>query len=318
MDKIFTLKNYKIASLIFAFLFLFFGTFKVVDITKFSVEALPAPNAPALIIGIILLAVSIIIYFEVGIDIFNLNKVKIISIKNDVLSVKIERACINIHFCKIEDVEKKDDTVVVLPANEYFDDECIKDKKSSLGAYVDKYFKNQIPEFQRIVAEELSNKNVPMTKQNKKDGEEHQNSYGIGACVLLESPINSSEKVLLVSVTEQRAGLGLYSNISFVYKAVNAIYKKATDNRIRNIYVPLLGSGHGGLNKRIALLSLVTAFAELIEKDRGNKIQTLNIVVYKNAKDIDIEKKIVRKILKFGVGLAVAKDNARNSRIEES
>lgn len=318
MEKIFTLKNYKIASLIFAFLFLFFGIFKVNDIAKFSIEALPTPNVPALIIGTVLLAMSIIIYFEVGIDIFNLNTVKIRNLKNDILSVKIERACINIHFCKIEEVEKIDDAVVVLPANEYFDDDCIKDKKSSLGAYVDKYFKNQISEFQKVVSNELSAKNVPATEKYKKEGEEPQNSYGIGTCVLLEKPINTSEKVLLVSVTEQRAGLGLYSNISFVYKAVNSIYKKATDNRIRNIYVPLLGSGHGGLNKRIALLSLVTAFAELIEKDRGNKIQTLNIVVYNSGKHIDIERKIVRKILKFGVGLAIAKDNGRNPLEEES
>lgn len=317
MENIFTLKNYKIASLIFAFLFLFFGIFKVIDITKFSVEALPTLNFPALIIGIVFLTVSIINYFEIGIDIFNLNTIKIKTLKNDGLSVKIERACINILFCKIEEVEKKDDAVVVLPANEYFDDECIMDKKSSLGAYVDKYFKNQISEFQKIVADELSNKNAPITGQNKKDGEGLQNSYGIGTCVLLEKPINTSEKILLVSVTEQRAGLGLYSNISFVYKAVSGIYKKATDNRIKNIYVPLLGSGHGGLNKRIALLSLVTAFAELMEKDKGNKIQTLNIVIYKNGNDMDIQKTIVSKILKFGVGLAVAKDSASNFSAEE-
>ena len=318
MEKIFTLKNYKIASLIFAFLFLFFSIFKVNDITKFSIEALPTPNVPALIIGIVLLAISIIIYFEVGIDIFNLNTVKIKSLKNDGISVKIERACIIIHFCKIEEVEKKDEAVVVLPANEYFDDECIKDKKSSLGAYIDKYFKNQISDFQEAVSTELSNKNVPCTVQNKKEEEKPQNSYGIGTCVLLKNPIKTSETVLLVSVTEQRAGLGLYSNISFVYKAVNGIYKKATDNRIRNIYIPLLGSGHGGLNKRIALLSLVTAFAELMEKDRGNKIQTLNIVIYKSGKDIDIERKIVKKILKFGVGLAIAKDNAKSLPTNES
>lgn len=318
MDKIFTLKNYKIASLIFAFLFLFFGTFKVNDITKFSIEALPTPNFTALVIGIIFLLISIIIFFELGVDIFNLNTIKIKNLKNDGLCVQIERACILIHFSKIEGIEKKADAVVVLPSNEYFDDDCIKDKKSSLGAYIDKYFKNQIPEFQRAVSKELTEKNVPFTEQNKKEGEPPQNSYGIGTSILLTKPINTSETVLLVSVTEQRAGLGLYSNISFVYKAVNGIYKKVIDNRIRNIYVPLLGSGHGGLNKRVALLALVTAFAELIKKDGGNKIQTLNIVIFKGEKDADIERKIVRKILKFGVGLAIAKDNGRIISEEDS
>jgi hypothetical protein len=126
MDKIFTLKNYKVASLIFSFLFLFFGVFKVNDITKLSIETLPNLNIPALLIGITFLAMSIIIYFELGIDIFNVNTIKIKSLKNGKLSVQIERACIVIHFCRIEEVEKKKDAVVVLPANEYFDDDCIK------------------------------------------------------------------------------------------------------------------------------------------------------------------------------------------------
>jgi hypothetical protein len=191
-------------------------------------------------------------------------------------------------------------------------------KEVSLGAYIDKFFKNQISEFQRVVTEELTRKNFPITKQNKKENESPQDSYGIGTSVLLRNPINTPETVMLISVTEQRAGLGLYSNISFVYKAVNGIYKKVTDNRISNIYVPLLGSGHGGLNKRIALLSLVTAFAELIKKDGGTKIETLNIIIFKNNKSVDIEKKIVKKILKFGVGLAVAKDNGKNVSDEDS
>lgn len=318
MDKIFTLKNYKVASLIFAFLFLFFGIFKVNDITKFSIEALPNLNFPAILMGIVFLALSIIIYFELGIDIFNLNNIKIKNLKNDRLSVQIERACMIVHFCKIEEVEKKMDAVVVLPANEYFDDECIKDKKSSLGAYIDKYFKNQISEFQAAVSKELHEKNVPFIKQNKKEDETPQDSYGIGTSILLKNPINTSETVLLISVTEQRAGLGLYSNISFVYKAVSGIYKKVTDYRISNIYVPLLGSGHGGLNKQIALLSLVTAFAELIKKDGGAKIQTLNIIIFKNEKDVDIKRKNVKKILKFGVGLAVTKDNDRYIFKEEN
>lgn len=318
MDKIFTLKNYKIASLIFAFLFLFFGIFRVNDISKFSIETLSNPNLAALSIGFIFLVISIIIYFELGVDIFNLNTIKIKNLKDDGLCVQIERACILVHFSKIEEIEKKTDAVVVLPANEYFDDECIKDKKSSLGAYIDKYFKNQIPEFQRTVMEELVKRSIPVTGQNKKEGEPPQNSYGIGTSILLTKPMNTSETVLLISVTEQRAGLGLYSNISFVYKAVNEIYKKVIDNRIRNVYVPLLGSGHGGLNKRVAFLALVTAFAELIKKDGGNKIQTLNIVIFKRDKDVDIKKRIVRKILKFGVGLAVSKDSGRIVSEEDS
>lgn len=307
MDKIFTLKNYKIASLIFSFLFLFFGIFKVNDASKFLIDIRQNVSIPALIIGSVFLVISVVIYFELGVDLFNLNAVKIKCLKNDGLCVQIERSCIFVHFNRLEEVDKKSDVVVVLPANEYFDDECIRDKKSSLGAYIDKNFKNQIDEFQKSVRHVLAEKSFPSTLQKKKEDETLQNSYGVGTCLLLTKPINSSENILLVSVTEQRAGLGLYSNISFVYKAVNEIYKKVVDNRIRDVYIPLLGSGHGGLNKRVAFLALVTAFAELMKKD--GKINSLNIVVYKNGKDINISRRIVRKILKFGVGLAISKES---------
>jgi hypothetical protein len=168
MDKIFTLKNYKIASLLFSFLFLFFGIFKVHDASKFLIDVRQDPSISALTIGIIFLIISVVIYFELGIDLFNLNAVRIKSIKNDSLCVQIERSCILVHFNRLEEIEKKSDVVVVLPANEYFDDECISDKKSSLGAYIDKNFKNQIDEFQKTVRSILTEKPYPNTLQKKR------------------------------------------------------------------------------------------------------------------------------------------------------
>ena len=61
MDKILTLKNYKIASLLFAFLFLFYGIFQVNDATKFSSEVRSTPSLLAVSVGIIFLIVSILI-----------------------------------------------------------------------------------------------------------------------------------------------------------------------------------------------------------------------------------------------------------------
>jgi hypothetical protein len=306
MDKIFTLKNYKIASLIFAFLFLFFGVFKVNDISKFSMEVLLHPSIVSLTIGFIFLIISIALYLEIGIDLFSLNRVHIKRLKDDSLCTRIGKTNLIVHFDKLQEISKKENSVVVLPANEYFDDECINDRKSSLGAYIDKYFRNHLNEFQNLVSLKLTQNCYVSNLHKKKEDENEQKSYGIGACVFLDKPLNTSEKILLVSVTEQRAGIGLYSNISFVYKAVNEIYKKVVDNRIKNIYIPLLGSGHGGLNKRVALLNLVTAFTEPIIKANTDKIENINIVIYKDGDKIDIMKNIVKKIIKFGVGLAVS------------
>jgi len=311
MDKVFTLKNYKIASLIFAFLFLFFGIFKVNDLSKFAIEVLPHPYLISVIIGALFLMISLILYFEIGIDLFSLHRIRISKIKNESIYTEIGKTNLIIRFDKLENVVKKENSVVVLPANEYFDDECIKDSKSALGAYLDKYFRNNLDQFQKLVNDKLAQSCSECTLQKKKEDDGEQKSYGIGCCVFLDKPLNSAEKILLVAVTEQRAGLGLYSNISFVYKAVNEIYRKIIDHRIKNVYIPLLGSGHGGLNKRIALLTLITAFTELLKKDNGDKIDSLKIVIYKNDKVQDISNRTARKILSFGVGLATSKDKAK-------
>jgi hypothetical protein len=118
MDKIFTLKNYKIASLVFAFLFLFFGVFQVNDATKFSFDTRSTPSIIAIVIGLLFLIVSIVIYFELGIDIFNLTNVKIKKINEGKLCVQIERTCIIVHFNKLELVEKKQiQSLFYLPMN---------------------------------------------------------------------------------------------------------------------------------------------------------------------------------------------------------
>jgi O-acetyl-ADP-ribose deacetylase (regulator of RNase III) len=311
MEKIFTLKNYKIASLIFAFLFLFFSVFKVIDISKLAIEILPRPYIIGLCIGAILLILSLFLYLEIGIDLFSLSRIKISKLKNDGICTEIGKTNLTIHFDKLEDISKAENSVVVLPANEYFDDECIKDCKSVLGCYIDKYFRNQLDQFQTLVNEKLNHSGYESTLQKKKQGDTEQKSYGIGSCVFLNKPLNSTERILLIAVTEQRAGVGLYSNISFVYKAVNEIYKKVVDNRIKNIYIPLLGSGHGGLYKRIALLTLITSFTELLKKDNGDKIDNIKIIIYKNGKHQDIPNRVARKILSFGVGLAISKDKAK-------
>lgn len=316
MEKIFNLKNYKIASLVFAFLFLFGGVFKINDITKLSIEPYEHPYILSIIIGGVFLIISLILYFEIGIDLFSLNKIKISKNKDGSLCTKIGKTKLIIHFDKLQEIQKDEDSVVILPANEYFDDECISDRKSALGAYVDKFFRNKLVEFQSAVRSKLALPNrYEVTLRKKQKDKPEQKSYGIGSSVFLDKALNTSERILLVSVTEQREGMGLYSNIGFIFKAVNEIHREIADNRINNIYIPLLGSGHGGLNKRIALLILITAFSEILSKDHCDKLDTLNIVIYKDDNRQDISNKVVKKIISVGVGLAISKEG--NEAVKE-
>lgn len=288
------------------------GLFDVQDITKFQVtihSTFPSSSIIAIGIGIILILIGIsifiITYFDLGLGIFNSIKIKI-EITNGKYTTNIDRTKLIIHFGKIEEIEKTEgNSVVILPANEFFDDECIHDKDSSLGAYIQKYYKNQEKEIQKLVLSSLDSQNLPKILVEKEKGKQKE-SYGIGTSVFLDNPLNTKEKIILVSVTEKRAGKSLYSNISFIFNAINKVCSIISDKRINSIYIPLLGSGHGGVRKEVALFSLILAFTENIKKGFGSNINSINIVIFqKEAKSKpEIRKNIAKKIIKFAIQIA--------------
>lgn len=73
-------------------------------------------------------------------------------------------------------------TVVALPANEYFDDECVSDVNSALGAYVDRHFKDSLHRFLDEIQAALRGlpcERVPRAERRIDD------SYGIGQAIYL-------------------------------------------------------------------------------------------------------------------------------------
>lgn len=291
------------------------GLFDVQDITKFQVNIhsiFSLSSILAIVIGIILIVIGIIIfvitYFDLGLGIFNSINIKI-EITNGKYTTNIDRTKLIIHFGKIEEVEKAEENfVIILPANDFFDDECINDKGSSLGAYIQKYYKNQEKEIQKLVSSSLDSQNLSKILVEKEKGKQKE-SYGIGTSVFLDNPLNTKEKIILVSVTEKRAEKSLYSNISFIFKAINKICSIISDKRINSIYIPLLGSGHGGLSKEVALFSLILAFTENIKKGFGSNIDSINIVIFqKDTKSKpEIRKNVAKKIIKFAIQIASPK-----------
>lgn len=139
---------------------------------------------------------------------------------------------INIAFGRIQEVAKDiPKSMVVLPANEYFDDECINDSNSSLGAYVQSVFPNQASEIQRLIQEELIS--VKSRKIEKEPGV-MQGSYGVRFGVFLKESLHSQQPVLFISVTTKRSGEGLRAEMSHIFEAVKEIQKVAADHRIES------------------------------------------------------------------------------------
>lgn len=84
------------------------------------------------------------------------------------LWTRVDDCEIRIKYGRVEECVHTSEAVVVLPCNEYFDDECINDRRSALGAYINRIFEGQFSSFSSLIREECSRK-LGMGTQQKKD-----------------------------------------------------------------------------------------------------------------------------------------------------
>jgi hypothetical protein len=59
-----------------------------------------------------------------------------------------------------------------------------------------------------------------------------------------------------------------------------------TNHRLTRLYVPLLGSGHGGMKEEVSLVCMLLAFGELHRKS-AYKIKELTVVVFRSSIDAE-------------------------------
>ena len=302
MYKFLEKQSYLVILLVLGIFLFLFGFFDVTDISKLQVCARGSAVWPSAVLGTILCIVSVLLYTQ---DNLALGWFKTTKVKNvgDGLCAKFQGAEINIIFGRIEEVSKQQGRcMVVLPANEYFDDECINDKKSTLGAYVNSNFPNQAEQLNRLITNELTA--VKARKVEKEVGVE-QDSYGIGAGVFLNEPLGSKQPILFLAVTIKRAGEGLRAEMSYIFQAVNKIQQEAADHRIDSVCVPIMGSGHGGLRKEVALFGLLLAICDGVTKPFGHHIRQYNVVVfrYHGNERPSISRKASKRLLKAALGM---------------
>jgi hypothetical protein len=193
-----------------------------------------------------------------------------------VVSVSLGRASVRVEVGRIQDYQSSDPrTVIALPANEYFDDECISDKNSSLGAFVQHYFGEPINDFVRQVQTELvgiPTQRVPRTERRIDD------SYGIGQTVFLNKLL-PDYRLILVSATTERTGIGLRAEPHFLYAALEGIVEALNEHRMNSLTMPVMGSGHGGMPFPIAVLFNLLAVRSIVTDDLGRHLNEIRIVV---------------------------------------
>lgn len=194
-------------------------------------------------------------------------------------SLQLGRAKVSVEIGRIQDYQPGDSqTVIALPANEYFDDECISDTHSSLGAFVQHHFGGNIDDFVRQVRAELVD--VP-TQRVPRAERRIDNSYGIGQAVYL-SKLLPKHRLILVSATTERTGIGLRAEPHFLYASVEGIIEVLNENRMSSLTMPVLGSGHGGMPFPVAVLFNLLAVRSIVMEDLGRHVKEIRIVVFES------------------------------------
>jgi hypothetical protein len=184
------------------------------------------------------------------------------------LKLELGRTIVNLRIGKIQDSVGLDkDTAVILPVNTSFIDDCIRDEKSATGAYILNYYPDRISELPRIMIEQLEKYGY----KRKDDG-----TYEPGTTILLPPPYNAPAKVLMTASTLRKEKLGIRAEPSIICECIRKIFEFTSDKKISKFRMPVLGSGHGGLDINEALFLLMLTIKYYSER------------VYHHVKQIDI------------------------------
>lgn len=190
-------------------------------------------------------------------------------------------------------------TAVVLPCNEYFDDRCVDDTGSALGAYANRAFEGQVNEFVSLMKEECKRRLGP-GKEQRKTVDERAESFGVGRCVMLIRPLGRAMPIALLSTTTQRVDQGLASRISYLFDGMRALVACLANERINKAVIPLLGSGHGGVYRPLALVGLLAAVAEVARYGQGaQRLRKVTIILFKRDEKsaAEVDEVVVRRAL---------------------
>ena len=84
-----------------------------------------------------------------------------------------------------------------------------------------------------------------------------QGEYPPGTSIILPSPYDSPVNIILTASTIRKKGEGIVAEPSNISKCIEEVFKLTSDKKIRKLYLPIIGSGHGGLDLYDALVFLI-------------------------------------------------------------
>lgn len=160
-------------------------------------------------------------------------------------SLKFNSTTITIKIANIQDEENlTNDSAFVLPANTTFADDCVTDNKSALGSFFSKHHSEKLPTFNQRIKEILNNQNILPVEDNH---------YEPGTVILLPEEFSIKAKVILIASSVRSTDKGFYTDPAIISNSIFNLFKETSEKRISTFYIPIIGSGHAGLELTQAL-----------------------------------------------------------------
>jgi hypothetical protein len=224
-----------------------------------------SPNWIMLIIGILLVMISFGTYVLTREDRRIDKKASIrkgISFSFDQLSVHLKEG-------KIQEVPQlSKDCAVVLPANTSFIDDCITDEKSALGAFFLKYHADKIPRAPQDFESQLKQ----LGYQRSENG-----AYPLSTTIILPQEYDTPAKTIITASSVRKETSGIRAEPSSICECIRKVFTVTADKKISKIYMPILGSGYGGLDINSALLFLLLSIRHYA--NHYHHLKSINIIV---------------------------------------
>ncbi|MFH1743733.1 MAG: macro domain-containing protein [bacterium] len=172
----------------------------------------------------------------------------------------------------VENFSGGDHAVVVLPANTSFDDQCIHDKRSALGSFFLTHFPSGIDVIQELIRREAA--------RECGETEEYFRTAPAGTTIILDKPLGSCFRIMITAVTSFDAEQGITADTLSLISSVKQVFRRASQNRISSITMPVLGTGHGGLDFKAALSLLLVQCMYSMQYEGFHHVREVKIVVY--------------------------------------
>lgn len=251
-------------------LFALLAQYNVVD---WKPKPLPSVNYYFAVLGVCCLLGAVAVYVADA-DIFALGGARIENTATG-FRTTFRHKCISVDFGRFEKLAAQHDAVVVLPASEYFDDRCFHDRNTVAGAFLHENFDpGQIAKIAELRAGILSG-----FKREEAPIAEGRVSYGVGTCAYIELPFAGKVKgIVFGAATSERDGAR--ADLAALFKVLDEVRCVIVDNRVPRAYLPLLGSGRGGLSPELSYLLILSGMLQAKAGESGGGIGDIGIIVY--------------------------------------